>query len=39
MILVNEIVEVLATPHLNVLPLRILPPQIPKGEMALFKAI
>jgi hypothetical protein len=29
MILLNKIVEVLATPHLNVLPLRILPPQKP----------
>jgi hypothetical protein len=38
-ILLNEIVEVLATPHLNVLPLRILPPQVPKGEVALSKAI
>jgi hypothetical protein len=31
MILLNEIVEVLATPHLNVLPLRVLPPQKPKS--------
>lgn len=33
----NEIVEVLATPHLNVLPLRVLPSQIPKGQVTLFK--
>jgi len=39
MILLNEIVEVLATPHLNILPLRILPPQEPKGQVALLKAI
>jgi hypothetical protein len=39
MILLNEIVEVLATPHLNVLPLRILPPQIAKGQVTLLKAI
>jgi hypothetical protein len=39
MILLNEIVEVLATPHLNILPLRILPPQKPKGHMALHVAI
>jgi hypothetical protein len=39
MILLNEIVEVLATPHLNVIPLRILPPQKPKGQVALLKAI
>jgi hypothetical protein len=31
MILSDEIVEILAAPHLNVLPLRILPPQKPKG--------
>src|SRR6266851_7653414 len=34
MILLNEIVEVLATPHLNKLPLRILPPQKPKSQVA-----
>src|SRR6266481_489829 len=39
MILLNEIVEVLATPHLNELPLRILPPQKPKGQVAVLKAI
>jgi hypothetical protein len=39
MILLNEIVEVPATPHLNVLPLRILPPQIPKGQVTLLEAI
>ena len=39
MILLNEIVEVLATPHLNVLPPRILPPQVPKGQVTLAKAI
>ena len=39
MILLNEIVEVLATPYLNVFPLRILPPQKPKGQVALLKAI
>jgi hypothetical protein len=33
MILLNEVVEVLATPHVNVLPLRILPPQIPKAHI------
>jgi hypothetical protein len=38
-ILLNEIVEVLATPHLNVLPLRILPPQVPKGQMTLPETI
>ena len=38
-ILLNEIIEVLATPHLNVLPLRILPAQKPKGHVALLKAI
>jgi hypothetical protein len=35
MILLNEMVEVLATPPLNVLPLRVLPPQKPKGQVAL----
>jgi len=39
MILLNEIVEVLATPHLYELPLRVLPPQKPKGYVALLKAI
>jgi hypothetical protein len=39
MILLNEIVEVLATSHLNVLPPRILAPQKPKGQVALLKAI
>jgi len=39
MILLNQIVEVLATPHLNVLPLRILPPQKPKGRVTLLVAI
>jgi hypothetical protein len=39
MILLNQIVEVLATPHLNVLPLRILPTQKPKGQVALLVAI
>jgi hypothetical protein len=39
MILLNEVVEVLATPHLNVLPLRILPPQISKGQVTLHEAI
>jgi len=38
-ILFNEIVEVLARPHLNILPLRILPPQETKGYMALLEAI
>jgi hypothetical protein len=31
MILLNDIVEVLITSHLNILPLRILAPQKPKG--------
>ena len=39
MILLNEIVKVLATSHLNVLPLRILPPQKPKGQVALLEPI
>ena len=34
MILLNEIVEILATPHLNVLPLQILSPQTPKRQVA-----
>ena len=38
MILLNEIVEILATPYLNVLPLRVLPPQKPKGQVTLLKA-
>jgi hypothetical protein len=38
-ILLNEIVEVLATPHLDVLPLRVFPPQKPKGHVALLEAI
>jgi len=39
MILLNDIVEVLVTSHLNILPLRILPPQKPKGQVALQVAI
>jgi len=39
MILLNQIVEVLATSHLNKLPLRILPPQKPKDQMALLEPI
>jgi len=39
MILLDEIIEVLATPHLNILPLRILPPQIPKGQVTVHEAI
>jgi hypothetical protein len=39
MILLDEIVEVLATPYANLLPLRILPPKIPKGQVALLVAI
>jgi hypothetical protein len=39
MILLDQIVEVLATPHLNVLPLRLLQPQKPKGQVALFEPI
>jgi hypothetical protein len=35
MILLNEIVEVLITSHLNILPLRILAPQKPKGHVTL----
>jgi len=38
MILLNEVVEVPATPHTNVLPLGILP-QNPKGHMALLETI
>ena len=39
MILLNNIVEVLVTSHLNILPLRILPPQKPKGHVTLQVAI
>jgi hypothetical protein len=39
MILLNEIVEVLVTPHLDVLPLWVLPPQKPNGQVALLEAI
>jgi hypothetical protein len=39
MILLDEIVEVLAAPHLNAPPLRILAPQISKSQMALPMAI
>jgi hypothetical protein len=39
MILLNEIVEVLITSHLNILPLRILAPQKPKGHVTLQVAI
>jgi len=39
MILLNEVVEVLTTPHLNALPLRILPPQMPKGQVTVHEAI
>src|SRR5882757_7494581 len=39
MILLDEIIEVRVTSHLNILPLRILPPQTPKGEVALQVAI
>ncbi len=39
MILLNEIVEVLASPHQDKLPLRILPTQIPKRQVALPVAI
>jgi hypothetical protein len=35
MILLNEIVEVLITSHFNILPLRILAPQKPKGHVTL----
>jgi hypothetical protein len=39
MILHNEIVEVLVTSHLDILPFRILPPQKPKGQVARHVAI
>jgi hypothetical protein len=39
MILLNEIVEVLVTSHLNILPLRILRPQKSKGQVARRVAI
>jgi hypothetical protein len=39
MILLNEIVEVLIASHLNILPLRILAPQKPKGHVTLQVAI
>jgi hypothetical protein len=39
MILLDEIVEVLATPHPNVLPLRIPPPQKAKSQVALLETI
>src|SRR5271168_5230359 len=39
MILLNEIVEVLVTSHLDMRPLRILPPQKPKGQVARHVAI
>jgi hypothetical protein len=39
MILLDKIVKVLAAPHLNVLPLRILASQKSKGQMALLVAI
>src|SRR6202521_4756717 len=39
MILLNEIVEVLVTSHLNILPFRILPPQKSKGQVARHVAI
>ena len=39
MILLDEIIEVLATPHLNELPTRILPPQKPKRQVTLLEAI
>jgi hypothetical protein len=39
MILLDEIIEVLATPHPNVFPLRILPPQQPKGQVTLLETI
>ncbi len=39
MILFNDVIEVLITSHLNVLPLRILAPQKPKGHVALQVAI
>ncbi len=39
MILLNKIVEILAAPHLRILPLRILPSEKPQGQMALHVAI
>src|SRR5260221_9376297 len=39
MILLNEIVEVLVTSRLDILPFRILPPQKPKGQVARHVAI
>jgi hypothetical protein len=39
MVLLNQVIEILATPHLNELPLRIFPPQIPKGQVTVHKAI
>ena len=39
MILLNDIVEVLITSHLNILPLRILAPQKPKRHVTLQVAI
>jgi hypothetical protein len=39
MILLNEVVEVLVTSHLDILPFRILPPQKPKGQVARHVAI
>ena len=38
-ILLDEIIEVSATPHLNELPPRILPPQKPKSQVTLLEAI
>jgi hypothetical protein len=39
MILLDEIIEVLVASHLNILPLRILPPQKPKCHVTLQVAI
>jgi hypothetical protein len=39
MILLDQIVEVLATSRPNELPLRILPPQKPKDQVALLEPI
>ena len=39
MILLDEIIEVRVTSHLNIFPLRVLPPQKPKGHVALQVAI
>ena len=39
MILLDDIIEVLVASHLNILPLRILAPQKPKGHVALQVAI